>query len=384
MGLMSADVGVTALPDGTPCSIAVEYDGATHFMIEHSSNGSAGLRGIDGCYWQSNGPTHLRNALLRIRFPDGVVCIPWREWVPATQAGQQEEYLRRVMALLSYALGELHNKLALAKPQGVSNAVYGCALAGHVEGLPQLLNSVCQQPQVMARAKPQEWSNTIWAAAKLGCSEQGAVLMNRVADLPQVMNQAKPQVWSNILWAAAKLECVREGSVLVRHLADHPQVMTQAKPQEWSNALWAAATLHKAAVDTSSNAGVINMLQKGGHLLLQACASSPTALQEGISQAWSNTLWAAAVLCWYNRQLFSRGAAPLAAVPPAEVKPQEFSNAMYACALCAHWVSNTQQLLGKVDQYDLAAFAPQASANTLYAWAVLYFAAETSEAAQHR
>jgi hypothetical protein len=89
-GLMSADIRVTALPDGSPCSMAVEFDGPYHYITEYTARGSVEDR--------LKGPTRLRNALLQARFPDGVVCIPWFEWKTATASGQQEEYLTRAMA----------------------------------------------------------------------------------------------------------------------------------------------------------------------------------------------------------------------------------------------------------------------------------------------
>jgi hypothetical protein len=95
-GVMSADVGVTALPDGRPCSIAVEFDGPHHFVADYSSSSSSSSNRetVD----RLDGSTRLRSALLHARFPDGVVCIPWKEWVAATHAGQQEEYLRAALA----------------------------------------------------------------------------------------------------------------------------------------------------------------------------------------------------------------------------------------------------------------------------------------------
>jgi hypothetical protein len=246
--------------------------------------------------------------------------------------------------LFSYALGELHSKLAVARPQNVSNAVYGCALAGHVEGVSQLLDHLCQQPHVMAGAIPQVWSNIVWAAAKLGCVEQGSVLLGQVATCLPSMNGAKPQ--------------------------------------HWSNTVWAAATLHQTAVETCTSAVITGSLQKSGRVLLEVCTSSPTALTGAISQNWSNTLWSAAVLCWYDKQLFTQGAAALAGMPTAEVEPQHLSNALYACAICAHWDDSVQHLLGRVAEYDLGAFDEQALANTLYAWAVLSCVATTSGAAQ--
>jgi hypothetical protein len=290
---------------------------------------------MEGCL-QGVKPQECSNVLWAL----GKLCDMGRheQQQPSTQPGAYSQ------ELFSYALGQLHSKLDTAKPQGVSNAVYGCALAGHVEGVPQLLDLVCQHPKVMARAEPQHWSNTIWAAAKLGCVEQG--------------------------------------SVLLKTLARQPQVMTQGKPQEWCNTMWAAATLHQTAVNISTSAEIINVLQQHGHQLLQACASSPTALQGAKPQEWSNTLWAAAVLRWYDQHLYCQGVAALAAMPPAEVKPQAISNALYACALCAHWDGNVQQLLGRVNEYDLAAFESQALANTLYAWAMLCCIVPTSDSAQ--
>jgi hypothetical protein len=483
----------------------------------------------------------------------------------------QQEHQQSVNAtptmLFSYCLGALQRQLAEVKPQEVSNAVYGCALAGHVEGVPQLLDLACQQPQVMAAATsqswsntiwaaaklgcveqgsvllkrlvqqaqvmtaaisqnwsntlwasatmyeaaagqdlqgnlarelqhsgqllmtallkhcqtlvnadtqfwsntlwaaaklgcveqgsvllrrltdqphlmtaaesqtwsntlwasatmyeaaagqdlqgnlarelqhsgqllmtallkhcqtlddtyPQEWSNIIWAAAKLGCVEQGSVLLQRLASQPQVLTAASPQNWSNTLWAAAKLGCVEQGSVLLDRLASQPQVMQHASPQHWSNSIWAAASMYQAVDDTTSaSKAVKRKVQKGGRWLLQACASSPTALQGASSQNWSNTLWAAAVLRWYDQSLFNQGAVSLAAMPPGDMKPQEISNALYACALCAHWDNNVQQLLGRVEVYDLAAFTAQSLANSLYAVAVLSCVTTTSEASRQQ
>jgi hypothetical protein len=208
----------------------------------------------------------------------------------------------------------------------------------------------------------------------------GQLLMRAFLKHPHVLGNADTQVWSNTLWAAAKLGCVEQGSVLLERLVRQPQVMQQAKPQEWSNTLWAAATLYQAAVNT--RAAVIEKLQEGGHLLLQACACSPTALQGASPQAWSNTLWAAAVLRWYDQGLFSQAAAALAAMPPGDIKPQHISNGLYACAVCAHWDDNVQRLLGQVEEYDLASFSCQDLANTMYAWAVLVQLAKTHRASQ--
>jgi hypothetical protein len=282
--------------------------------------------------------------------------------------------------LFSYCLRELHRQLGDASPQAISNAVYGCALAGHVEGVPRLLDLVCQQPQVMA--KPQDWSNTIWAAAKLGYVEQGSVLLERLAGQPHVMTQAGPQAWANTLWAAASMyesaagqdqqgvlarRLQHSGQLLMGALLKHFQVFDKAKSQEWSNTLWAAAKL-----------GCVEQ----GSVLLTKLAGNSQIMLKATPQAWSNTLWAAAVLRWYDQHLFSQGAAALAAMPPAHLKPQDISNALYACAVCAHWDDSVQQLIGQAEEYDLTAFNRQNLTNTLYAWAVLSCVRTTSGASQ--
>jgi hypothetical protein len=120
-GVMSVDVGVTALPDGSPCSIAVEFDGPTHFMTDNSSTSPSSNRGapVD----RVDGPTRLRNALLQARFSDGVVCIPWKEWVAAEQRHQQEEYLRVALAAVLKAKVRVAFILECNKVHVLSTAV---------------------------------------------------------------------------------------------------------------------------------------------------------------------------------------------------------------------------------------------------------------------
>jgi hypothetical protein len=104
-------------------------------------------------------------------------------------------------------------------PQQVSNAIYGCAVAGHVEGVPQLLDAVCQRLDVMVKAAPQEWSNSIWAVATLQkaaeeredtqLAEQlqgyGHKLLAMCASALGALQGGSPQHLSNILWAASVL-----------------------------------------------------------------------------------------------------------------------------------------------------------------------------------
>jgi hypothetical protein len=90
-GLMRADTVITALPDGSPCSIAVEYDGSFHYVTEHTASGAS----VD----RLDGPTRLRNALLSRSFPDGLVCIYWRNWAAVARDKEASvEYLSTALA----------------------------------------------------------------------------------------------------------------------------------------------------------------------------------------------------------------------------------------------------------------------------------------------
>jgi hypothetical protein len=222
-----------------------------------------------------------------------------------------------------------------------------------------LLKALADQPQAMARAKPQEWANILWAAATMCEAAAG----------------------QEHHWGLAK-QVLHSGTAFLAALLQQQEVIARMNPQHCSISLWAAASLYQTAVDTSASTAVKGKLRKGGHLLLQTCASNPAAMQGAIPQNWSNTLWAAAVLRWYDQCLFAQGAAALAAMPPAEVKPQALSMALYACAFCAHWDDSVQQLMGRVEEYDLTAFNEQELTNTLYAWAVLSHLVSTAGASQ--
>jgi hypothetical protein len=329
--------------------------------------------------------------------------------------------------VFSYALQQLtsflHSGGMKPKPQEISNAVYGCALAGHTEGLPQFLALVCQHPGgVLDRAVPQDWSNMAWGTAVLfeaaanggnmqlagDLQRYGILLLARCLQRPDIVRGSKPQELSNTVWAAAKLRRVQEGSQLLNNLASNIHIMAEAKQQEWANSVWAAATLYEAAVDAGYQQ-LAQQLRRSGHVLMAECVKRLSVLkgaapqawsnimcaaaklgceQEGaqlfcqltnnlavmkgaVSQAWSNILWAAAVLRLYNQDLFKRAMRELSAIPSAAIKPQEPSNALWACAICAHWDSGVQQLLSRVGESDLARFNRQDLANTAWAWAVL-------------
>jgi hypothetical protein len=143
------------------------------------------------------------------------------------------------------------------KPQHISNAVYGCALAGHTEGVPQLLHTTCQRPEVLESAKPQEWANSVWAAATLHKSAvqqnhhqlaeefrgYGHKLLAACASTPGALRGAKPQHLSNLLWAASNLRWYdphffsESAAALLCAMLNGINV----KPQHFSNALLGCA-----------------------------------------------------------------------------------------------------------------------------------------------
>jgi hypothetical protein len=66
------------------------------------------------------------------------------------------------------------------------------------------------------------------------------------------------------------------------------------------------------------------------------------------------------------------------------LKPQELSNTLLACAVCAHWDSHVYQLLASVLKGNLSGFSEQQLSNTLHSWAVLTCIAREAGAGQQQ
>jgi hypothetical protein len=320
----------------------------------------------------------IPQALSNILWALGKLSESWRHGTHPTH----------VQSIFSWALGKLKSQLQLGQlqrnSQTLSNAVYGCALAGHTEGLPQFLVLVCQHPELMDRAIPQNWSNLVWGVATLceiaaddrnmpvagDLQQYGRQLLARCAKTPGVMRNAKPQEWANSVWAAAKLGSGQEGAQLLTQLARNIHIMSEAAPRHLSNSVWAAATMYQAAFD-AGDVHLAQQLQHTGHKLLKVCGQKGGPTSGTNLQDCSNNLWAAATLRLYNQGLFEQAVQQLSAAPSALVLPQQFSNALWACAICAHWDSVVQQLLGRVRVSDLAQCNEQDLPNIAWAWAVL-------------
>jgi hypothetical protein len=249
--------------------------------------------------------SNLRACLQRAA-PQGITNILWALGKLCSMQ-QPGAYNREVFSyLVSQVCSHVQARDAKVTAQDISNTVYGCALAGHTEGVPQLLDAVCQMPEVLESTNPQDWSNTIWAVA----------------------------------------------------------------------------TLHDSAVEQGDRQ-LADAFRGYGHKLLSACASTPGALRGATPQALSNVLWAASDLRWYNQRFFTDTAAALLTAG-MDVTPQNLSNMLLACAVCAHWDSHVHQLLVSVTSYDLQDFSEQGITNTLYTWAVLTCIAREAGAGQQQ
>jgi hypothetical protein len=273
---------------------------------------------LEGCL-QNTHPQNLANILRAL----GKLSECWRHGTHPTH----------VHSIFSWALTKLGEQLQQGqrqlKSQDISNSVYSCALACHTEGLPQFLSVVCDHLEVMNRAEPQHWANTVWGigalyevAAQQGSTgearelqQYGRLLLARCVQTFSAMRGVRPQHWSNIVWAAARLGCLQEGALLLGQLANNRHLMQKAIPRDWLKILWAAATLRQ-----------------------------------------------------YQQDLFTQAMQELSAMP---IVPQYVSNTLWACAMCAHWDSGVQQLLGRVREADTAQFSAQDLAKTAWAWAVL-------------
>jgi hypothetical protein len=169
---------------------------------------------LEGCL-QRAAPQGIANILWAL----GKLCSMQQgmHQQPGVQPGA---YNREVF---SYLVTQLSRHVQASHPQldtqAISNAVYGCALAGHTEGIPQLLDAICQRPELMERAAPQHWANSVWAAATMLKSAvnagdtqladdfrgYGHTLLSACATTPGALRGATPQLLSNLLWAASVL-----------------------------------------------------------------------------------------------------------------------------------------------------------------------------------
>jgi hypothetical protein len=119
--------------------------------------------------------SNLAGCLQRLA-PQGIANIVWalgklcsmRHNMHHQPGVQQGAYNRQVF---SHLVKQLSLHVQASNPQWtaqhISNSMYGCALAGHTEGVPQLLDAVCQRPGVLKRAEPQHWANLAWAVGTL-------------------------------------------------------------------------------------------------------------------------------------------------------------------------------------------------------------------------
>jgi hypothetical protein len=126
-----------------------------------------------------------------------------------------------------------------------------------------------------------------------------------------------------------------------------------------------------ASAGGSSSKLAEQLLHSGQQLLARMCASLDQAMRGAKPQEWANSVWAVAKLRWYDHGLLQQGVKAQLGLPVACIQSQHVSNTLLACAVCAHWDSGAQQLLGRVAEMGAAVINGQDLCNNLYAWAVL-------------
>jgi hypothetical protein len=230
----------------------------------------------------------------------------------------------------------------------------------------------------LGNAKPQACANIVWALGKL--AEAGVVgaynadvFTCALDGLFRQLYDSMPQHLSNALYGCALAGHLQGGVQLLEVVCESPQTMRGATPQAWANSVWAAATMSEAADNaggTSSNLAE-QLLHFGQQLVARMCALLDQAMRGANPQDWANSVWAAAKLRWYDHGLLLQGVKVLVGLPVASINSQNVSNTLLACAVCSHWDSGVQQLLGRVAEMGTTALNGQDLCNNLYAWAVL-------------
>eukprot|EP00983_Pelagomonas_calceolata_P084802 1156433-Pelagomonas_calceolata.AAC.5 len=132
-----------------------------------------------------------------------------------------------------------------------------------------------------------------------------------------------------------------------------------AKPPDLSQSLWALATLGH-----NPGTAIISTLATA----MAECSS--TAKPQNLS----NALQALGSLRWYQPEVYSTLAKRLLhsiSSSTPEAVGQDFSNALFSCALCCHFDSSVDALAACGSRQGLQQWTEQALSNSLFAWAIL-------------
>jgi hypothetical protein len=316
-----------------------------------------------------------------------------------TAAGVNLGNTSSLLVLLEQGAMQVARLLSSSRSQGtlqdISLILVAYVHAGYAGDLSALVKALASRPQSRQakdrdKGGPQELSNMLWALGKLGQANPSAyspALFDwALHQLHSMVDQARPQHLSSAVYACA---LARHSSShvaqLLRAICQHPTAMASAKLQEWANLLWAAATLQ-----STGTSQLHDKLYHCAQQLLQqfskVLVSSPGALagqRLGRSaQEWSNILWAAAMLRWYEEALFSCGTAAVAASKGTTVRPQALSCTLNAAAECAHWDAHILQLVQQLSAMPVEDLNHQVLSNALYSWAVLMSCAQEGAATE--
>jgi hypothetical protein len=228
--------------------------------------------------------------------------------------------------LLDACLARLVRVAAAAKPQELSNAVYGASLLWErgtrieEQHAQQLVAALAEQRQ---DANCQVLANALWAAATMGVQVPASTWEQLLQALADKAVQATTQALSNALWAAATMGLPVPASTWEQLLQALAAKAGQAQPQGLANALWATA---KRTGDAAGSQGAEAVDAAVRRL---AAAVGPQQVAAMNPQAISNSLWALAQLRLFAAPLVEQLAAEALQQAPA-MKPQELSSAALA------------------------------------------------------
>jgi hypothetical protein len=291
------------------------------------------------------------------------------------------------------------SKRALAKPQELSNVMWGMASSKQQLEPGQLQQLLDAFVAVLLQSNPQDVSNTLWAVATMEQQLPAGQLRLLLDAFVGILQQANPQNVSNTLWAMATMgQQVPAGQLrlLLDALVD---MLQQSNPQDVSNTLWAVATMEQQVPAGQLRLlldALVGMLQQANpqnvsntlwavasmgqqlpvQQLQQLIDAFVSMLQQANQQDLSNTLLACAKLGFLPQQLLVAPGLARLVLPGS---PQALANTAWACGelghrdaqLMAALLAEVQQRLAATETRSSRSFNNQNLCNLCWAVAVL-------------
>ena len=277
-----------------------------------------------------------------------------------------------------------------AKPQEMSNVVWGIANLGEKLSCLQLQEMTSRLLAVLGTAEPQAIANTIWGVATMGqqLPEQQVQLL--VAGLVSKLVAASPQNIANTIWGVATMGQQLPDQQVQLLVAGLVSKLVAASPQNIANTIWGVATMGQQLPDQQVQllvAGLVNKLDAanpqniantiwgaatmGQQLPAQQVqllvAGLVNKLDAATPQNIGNTVWGIATMGQkvhsdQLQQLLKRLVYMLAPAQPVDISQTVWGIATMGQQLPA---GQLQQLLQAL-AFKLASAQPQAVANTMW------------------